>query len=111
LRDELAAWQVSSLDGQQDSAGVLEREAALFNSILSFDHDFCTTRIKPNIELFNKRILTLACVKETEMAHSSQLKNDEQPTPPANQAILDLISCATNPQKLALMDPVWQPWF
>lgn len=111
LRDELAAWLVSS--NQQEQAevlSILDREAALFNSIHSFDHDFCTSRLKPNIELFNKRVLTLACVKEAEVAQSALSKNDDQ-IPCANQAILDLISCATNPQKLALMDPVWQPWF
>lgn len=123
LRDELAAWLVSNTAAvgspQDQSPGdvanqanmsLLDREAALFNSIVSYDHDFCATRIKPNIELFNKRLLTLACVKEAEVAQSALNKNDDQ-IPCANQAILDLISCATNPQKLALMDPVWQPWF
>jgi phosphatidylinositol kinase/protein kinase (PI-3 family) len=139
LRDELAAWLVSlsgpvvssSTAGSPDStsmspdtptppslttasqpsSSLLEREAELFNSIASYDNDFCATRIKPNIELFNKRLLTLACVKEAELAHTTLSKNDDQIPPTAHQAINDLISCATNPQKLALMDPVWQPWF
>ena len=118
LRDEIIAWMQSvpaALNGPgttspmpQESA--LDKEAAILAPVLSYDNDFCASRIKPNIELFNKRILTLACVKELELAQNAVQKSEDV-IPSANQAILDLISCATNPQKLALMDPVWQPWF
>ena len=31
-------------------------------------------------------------------------------TGPVNQAVIDLVSAATNPQKLSQMEPHWHPW-
>ena len=107
LRDELANWTLNSA-GESSTSNYLESDAVLFNGLTGYDSEFCVTRIKPNIELLNKRILTLACAKELEA-------NMQQPgaerAPAINQSILDLVSCATNIQKLSLMDPCWQPWF
>lgn len=60
-------------------------------------------RVQQNSELIIKRAQALSCIKEQE-----QLCDGGGTV---FQTILDLISSATNPQKLAQMDAHWHPWF
>jgi phosphatidylinositol kinase/protein kinase (PI-3 family) len=60
-------------------------------------------RVQQNCELVMKRSQTMAGIREEEQALEAGI--------PLFQSVLDLISSATNPQKLAQMDAHWHPWF
>ena len=55
-----------------------------------------------NVDIILKRVQTMAATKDRERYQELQ--------GPVNQAIVDLVSSATNPQKLCQMDPHWHPW-
>jgi len=55
-----------------------------------------------NVDALVKRAKLLSCKLEREKVPVGQV--------PANQSILELLSSATNPQKLAMMDPLLLPW-
>lgn len=88
VRDELVSWFYASHKQEEDSA-MQEQEIR--------------SRISQNVDLVLKRAQTLACIKDRETAVQQQCV-------PINQTILDLISCAVNPQKLCQMDAHWHPW-
>ncbi|EPQ29591.1 uncharacterized protein PFL1_02810 [Pseudozyma flocculosa PF-1] len=90
VRDEINFW----LSGAQRSGGVAAgiteapREIVLQNSM----------------EIV-KRARLMSCKFEMDRG------NPQQPTiSPISQTVLDLINSASNPSKLALQDPTWQPW-
>ena len=89
---------------QQSFAERMDRESAVFRNFSYAHLDSCELllKIKQNVELVTKRIQTLAGCKTLEKVPDI--------TVPINQNILDLLACATNIQKLALMDPSWHPW-
>ncbi|RKP22048.1 hypothetical protein ROZALSC1DRAFT_26560 [Rozella allomycis CSF55] len=89
MRDELYAWYLSAQKNTHEAIVIPENE---FKS-----------RVAQNVELVLKRTQTLACVKERETPIAHQ-------TVPVNQTIIDLVSCAVNPQKLCQMDMHWHPW-
>lgn len=88
----------------QTFADRVDKEAAIFKNFSYAHLDSCELllKVKQNIELVTKRIQTLAGCKTLEKV--------PEVTTPINQNILDLLACATNIQKLALMDPSWHPW-
>ncbi|KAI9139518.1 hypothetical protein BKA69DRAFT_1040037 [Paraphysoderma sedebokerense] len=59
-------------------------------------------KITQNVENVSRRADALACKMDYDKAVESLI--------PANQTVLDLISQATNPQKLAMMDVNWSPF-
>lgn len=65
-------------------------------------HSEIASKILQNVDIIMKRVQSLGCSKELEKAADS--------LQPLDQTILDLIACATNPQKLAHMDSHWHPW-
>ena len=98
VRDELLAWLASP-------AG-----AGLASSMLPVGADDSISmqsevagKIIQNVEIVMKRVQSLACHRESEKG--------AEVTQPLDQTVLDLISCAVNPQKLAHMDSHWHPWF
>lgn len=123
LREELVAFLLLSQQQQQQQhspqppspslpsgsptqtfADHMDKEAAIFRNFNHANLDSCELllKVKQNIELVTKRIQTLAGCKTLEKV--------PEITTPVNQNILDLLACATNIQKLALMDPSWHPW-
>jgi hypothetical protein len=132
LRDELVNWLIHSSHSSQVASGSApsspvqyssniadssDRENSLFEkfgyvninstpSATSGDSTLASSelmvKIKQNIELVTKRIQTLAGAKIIEKI--------PEITVPVNQNVLDLLACASNIQKIALMDPSWQPW-
>lgn len=109
VRDELISWvfmnQPSKPRFTTDSDGtpISFRHDLEILEQLNIDERQFLGRVIQNCELSMKRCQTLACIRETEKAGDGKT--------PAYQTILDLISCASNPQKLALMDAHWHPWF
>lgn len=97
LRDELAS--ISNI--LQRSA----KESADCSN--SFESDLLNKTIH-NVDIILKRIQTIGCVKEIERYTACNPAHNEGT--PVNQNVLDLISAATNPQKLAQMEPHWHPW-
>lgn len=91
VRDELQSWQNSIANRSSPS-----------NSDGSDKDDEQMSKIAQNVELIHKRAQTLACLKDQEKSLETNV--------PIIQTILDLMSCAVNPQKLAQMDPHWHPW-
>jgi phosphatidylinositol kinase/protein kinase (PI-3 family) len=89
VRDELLTWHSSLLR----NSGTVPPELSEENLL---------TKLSQNVELVFKRAQTLACIKDREKAAETNI--------PLIQSILDLVSCAVNPQKLAQMDPHWHPW-
>lgn len=83
VRDELIVWH--NLNQKNLDAAVLR------------------DKVSQNVELIMRRAQILSCKAERENAEGSAVT-------PANQTILDLISQATNPQKIAQMDSTWMPW-
>ena len=127
LRDELVSWILHSSTGQlvpgsasssplqfPQAADIFERENALFEKFSYVNINAASqadsassaselmVKIKQNVELVTKRVQTLAGAKAMERIPDI--------TVPVNQNVLDLLACATNIQKIALMDPSWQPW-
>lgn len=103
VRDELLAWLASSAGSGlatsllpppppsgDDSAGIISM------------HSEVAAKIIQNVEIVMKRAQSMACHRENEKGADV--------TQPLDQIILDLISCAVNPQKLAHMDSHWHPW-
>ncbi|KAJ3121303.1 hypothetical protein HK098_003792 [Nowakowskiella sp. JEL0407] len=80
VRDELVAWQIQNSRPQP-----------------ILDHSNFKDAVSQNVELIIKRAQSLSCRAERE-------KVSENSTIPVNQTILDLISTAVNPLKLAQMD-------
>ncbi len=108
VRDELISWVLLNQPGKtrliidQEGRNIGFKHDLEILEELNIDERQFLGRVIQNCELAMKRCQTLACLRETEK--TSELKSS------ALQTILDLISCATNPQKLALMDAHWQPW-
>lgn len=94
VRDEIFAW-ANTVQG----ASVVSSLPA--DDIISMQSEIAG-KIFQNVEIIMKRVQTLGCNKEVEKASES--------LQPLDQTILDLISCAANPQKLAHMDSHWHPW-
>lgn len=93
VRDEIQSWHNS----------ITNRSSPLSTITESLDKDEeIYGKITQNIELIYKRAQTLACLKDKEKSTDCNV--------PIIQTILDLMSCAVNPQKLAQMDPHWHPW-
>lgn len=102
IRDELAGW-IGKSDGEDIISKTLQ-----------------------NVDNIYKRVLLLACTQErsklgvdslTENPSFTFSNNDDDKSStitstlsPLHQSILDLISCAVNPQKLCQMDSHWHPW-
>lgn len=133
IRDELMLWylnycqmqqqqqqQISGQDGENPSSGAAgaSSPAAINRGPVSgeivenpfeklqaagIDEKAFFARVQQNCELIMKRAQTLSCIKEEEQV----LEQNS----PLFQSVLDLISSATNPQKLAQMDAHWHPWF
>lgn len=94
VRDEIFNWAATS-----QGASVLSSLPA--DDIISMQSEIAG-KIFQNVEIIMKRVQTLGCSKEIEKGTES--------LQPLDQTILDLISCAANPQKLAHMDSHWHPW-
>ena len=94
VRDEIFAWANTS-----QGAAVIPSLPS--DDIISMQSEIAS-KIFQNVEIIMKRVQTLGCSKEFEKASES--------LQPLDQTILDLISCAANPQKLAHMDAHWHPW-
>lgn len=94
VRDEIFAWANTS-----QGAAVIPSLPS--DDIISMQSEIAS-KIFQNVEIIMKRVQTLGCSKELEKASES--------LQPLDQTILDLISCAANPQKLAHMDGHWHPW-
>lgn len=95
IRDELLAW-LASPQGSAMASSLLPSD-----DIFSMQSEIAA-KIFQNIEIVMKRVQSMACLRESEKgAEVSQ---------PLDQTVLDLISCAVNPQKLAHMDSHWHPW-
>lgn len=94
VRDEILAWantnQGASVIPSLPSDDIISMQSEIASKILQ------------NVEIIMKRVQTLGCSKEIEKSAES--------LQPLDQTILDLISCAANPQKLAHMDAHWHPW-
>lgn len=121
IRDELLLWYLNYCAMHQQSGheeAITNGPSSLgrvfipgevtenpFERLLSAGVDEKTflSRVIQNCELVTKRLQALACIKEEEQALEQSV--------PLFQSILDLISSATNPQKLAQMDGHWHPWF
>ncbi|KAL7750961.1 transcription-associated protein 1 [Sorochytrium milnesiophthora] len=88
LRDEIMAWMTQA---QRSAADVNIKDKVLLN-----------------VRAIISRAQMLACRLDKEK--DKEKANNANATP-LNQPILDLISQATNPQKLALMDVSWMPFF
>ncbi|PWN50372.1 hypothetical protein IE53DRAFT_368968 [Violaceomyces palustris] len=88
VRDEINFW----LSGAQRQApGVTEAPREI---------------VLQNILEMVKRARLMSCKYEMEKGAQQQ-----QPSiSPVSQTVLDLINSASNPSKLALQDPTWQPW-
>ena len=117
VRDELFIWylnqQPQTSPSSSDESAFIQRTSVLseivedpFEKIasLGIEQAAFLARVLQNCELVAKRAQTLACLKE-----ESTRPTDREPH--GMQTALDLISSATNPQKLALMDAHWHPWF
>lgn len=127
IRDELMLWylnycqvqqqqqqQASGQDGEAQSPGtatvargpvsgeIVENPFEKLQ-VAGIDEKAFFARVQQNCELIMKRAQTLSCVKEEEQVLDQNA--------PLFQSVLDLISSATNPQKLAQMDAHWHPWF
>ena len=94
VRDEIFSWANTS-----QGAAVIQTLPS--DDIISMQSEIAS-KIFQNVEIIMKRVQTLGCSKEVEKSAESLL--------PLDQTILDLISCAANPQKLAHMDGHWHPW-
>ena len=94
VRDEIFSWV-----GTSQGAAILSSLPS--DDIISMQSEIAA-KIFQNVEIIMKRVQTLACSKEIEKSADS--------LQPLDQTILDLISCAANPQKLAHMDSHWHPW-
>lgn len=120
IRDELLLWYLNYISMQQTASESSNSEQSKsVSGIISgdfFENPFerleaagideraFFARVQQNSELIIKRAQALACRKEQEQSLDT-------PSFPLFQSILDLLSCATNPQKLAQMDGHWHPWF
>lgn len=108
VRDELISWVLLNQPAKPRFATDSEGNTTAFRhdleiiEQLGIDERQFLGRVIQNCELAMKRCQTLACIKESERASDAKTC--------AYQTILDLVSCATNPQKLALMDAHWHPW-
>lgn len=94
VRDEIFTWA-----GTNQGAAVIS--SLPVDDIISMQSEIAG-KIFQNVEIIMKRVQTLGCSKEVEKSAES--------LQPLDQTILDLISCAANPQKLAHMDSHWHPW-
>jgi len=118
IRDELLLWNLNycAMQQQQSAEDANNRTATtapLIGEIVEnpfekldaagIDERAFFARVQQNCELILKRAQPLSCLKEEEQALDQPL--------PLFQSLLDLISSATNPQKLAQMDGHWHPWF
>jgi len=124
VRDELLLWYLNYISVSNPGAPTSARpghpnsgtqsQPAIIGEILEnplerlqaagIDEKAFFGRVQQNCELILKRAQTLACIREEEQ-HATD-------TPVVLfQSILDLLSSAGNPQKLAQMDPHWHPWF
>jgi transformation/transcription domain-associated protein len=104
VRDELLAWLASPAGAAlatsmlPGAAGANDDSAAIINM-----QSELAAKIIQNVEIVMKRVQSMACHRESEKG--------AEVTQPLDQTVLDLISCAVNPQKLAHMDSHWHPWF
>lgn len=109
IRDELVSWVLLNQPTKPRFTNDLDGNPIAFKHDLeileqyNIDERQFLGRVIQNCELAMKRCQTLACIKETEKASDGKTC--------AYQTVLDLVSCASNPQKLALMDAHWHPWF
>lgn len=122
VRDELLLWYlnycsiqqqqstgVDTPDGQQGQAkpgpviGEIVENPFEKLEIAGIDEKTFFSRVQQNCELIMKRSQTMSCIKEQEQVSDHPI--------PLFQTVLDLLSSATNPQKLAQMDGHWHPWF
>ena len=85
MRDELNAWLAGNKKGPMVDSVVKEQVAT-------------------NVDILTRRASALACTAENER---SQVEGPNMV--PGMQTILDLISQAVNPLKLAQMDLGWSP--
>ncbi|KAI8099099.1 uncharacterized protein BX664DRAFT_310101 [Halteromyces radiatus] len=90
VRDEVFAWYTNNSHQQQQ----LQRTGTLEHQVRD--------RINTNISQIITKAQFLSCKTDTE-----KTINANKPT---NQNVIDLISQATNPQKLAQMECTWMPW-
>lgn len=120
VRDELLLWYINYFSMNNNPAGSDSKNAntsqppGIIGEILEsplerleaagIDEKAFFGRVQQNCELILKRTQTLSCIREEEQ-HIT-----DSPIV-LFQAVLDLLSSASNPQKLAQMDPHWHPWF
>ncbi len=98
VRDELLAW-LATPAGSVMASSMLPSG---FDDSISTQSEIAA-KIVQNVEIVMKRVQSMACHRESEKG--------AEVTQPLDQIVLDLISCAVNPQKLAHMDSHWHPWF
>lgn len=98
VRDELLAW-LASPAGSTLAASLLPFPST--DDSISMQSEVAA-KIIQNVEIVMKRVQSMACHRESEKG--------AEVTQPLDQTVLDLISCAVNPQKLAHMDSHWHPW-
>lgn len=123
VRDELLLWylnyyssQTNSSSGNESQSEGLNTSGKLvtpvgdivenpFDKLLAsgVDEKAFFGRVQQNCELILKRSQAMACFKEQEQTPDN--------SGPLFQTVLDLLSSASNPQKLAQMDGHWHPWF
>ena len=120
IRDELLLWylnlcaqqQPASQEGEGIAASAVKSGPVVgelvenpFEKLEAAGHDEKEffSRVHQNCELIMKRAQAASCAKEQDHISETQV--------PLFQTVLDLISSATNPQKLAQMDGHWHPWF
>jgi transformation/transcription domain-associated protein len=103
IRDELITWHHGAMMlSNMEKGGENQGAASSVPNPNIMQEQEIRVRIAQNVDLVLKRAQTLSCIKERENAQDLQT--------PVNQTLLDLISCAVNPQKLAQMDAHWHPW-
>ncbi|CAO3595980.1 unnamed protein product [Absidia cylindrospora] len=92
VRDEVYAWYTNNT--QQQQLQLQQRNATVEHQMRE--------RINTNISQILTKSQFLSCKTDTE-----KTINANKPT---NQNVIDLISQATNPQKLGQMECTWMPW-
>ncbi len=130
VRDELLLWYLNYCSIQQQalpnaSLGEMQsRQGPVIGEVVEnpfekleaagIDERAFFGRVQQNCELIMKRAQTMSCIKEEEQIQQQPQAGDDHlanAQSPLFQTVLDLISSATNPQKLAQMDGHWHPWF
>ena len=116
VRDELVLWYMSmcaSSGKETENSNNPPLKSNLIFDVFEnpfeklecngIDEKLFLSRVQQNCELVLKRAQTMACFKEQEQTPDAPC--------PLFQSVIDLLSSASNAQKLAQMDVHWNPWF